>query len=70
MRKVLKEARIRAGYTQQQIAVRLGTSQQTISKYERAIITPQHFRQLREYEQLLGVGAEQLFPDVFKKSQI
>lgn len=68
MRNALKEARIKAGYTQQQLAIRLGVSQQTISKYEQEKITPQHFKQLREYEKLLGVQAEQLFPDIFKNN--
>lgn len=65
MRSRLKEARKSAGYTQQQIAVLLGVSQQTVSKHETAVITPSHFRLIREYERVLGVEAETLFPDVF-----
>ena len=65
MRTALKAARKSAGYTQFQMAVILGVSQQTVSKYEKAVITPSHFRIIREYERLLGVRAEQLFPDVF-----
>jgi DNA-binding XRE family transcriptional regulator len=65
MRNSLKSARIQAGYTQQQVAVRLGTSQQTVSKHETEKTTPQHFKTLRGYEKLLGVPAEELFPDIF-----
>lgn len=65
MRSQLKKARINAGYTQQQIAVHLGISQQTVSKHEAAKAMPGHFRIIREYESLLGVPAEKLFPDIF-----
>ena len=65
MRTALKAARKSAGYTQLQMAMILGVSQQTISKYEKAVITPSHFRIIRDCERLLGVRAEQLFPDVF-----
>lgn len=65
MRSQLKEARIKAGYTQQQIAVLLGVSQQTVSKHESATSVPSHFRIIRDYESLLGVPAEKLFPDIF-----
>lgn len=65
MRSQLKKARKNAGYTQQQIAVILGVTQQTVSKHESAAITPNHFRLIREYERVLGVEAEVLFPDVF-----
>lgn len=66
MRYRLKQARIKSGYTQKQVAVRLGISQQSVSKYETEKITPLHFKTIRKYEQLLGVQAEELFPDVFK----
>lgn len=65
MRSVLKQARKSAGYTQLQMAVVLGVSQQTVSKYEKAVIAPSHFRIIRDCERLLGVRAEQLFPDIF-----
>lgn len=65
MRYRLKQARINAGYTQEQIAVRIGVSQQTVSKYEKAVITPAQFSTLRAYEELFSVAAEELFPDVF-----
>ena len=65
MRPQLKKARKNAGYTQRQIADILGVSQQTVSKHESAVITPNHFRLIREYERVLGVEAEVLFPDVF-----
>ena len=65
MRATLKEARKSAGYTQLQMAVILGVSQQTVSKYEKSVITPSHFRIIRDCERVLGVRAEYLFPDVF-----
>lgn len=65
MRAHLKAARIHAGYSQHQMAILLGVSQQTVSKYEKAAITPGHFRIIREYEKVLGVRAEELFPDIF-----
>ena len=65
MRSALKQARKSAGYTQLQMAVMLGVSQQTVSKYEKSVIKPSHFRIIRDCERLLGVRAEQLFPDVF-----
>lgn len=65
MRTALKAARITAGYTQQQIAVRLGIGQQSISKHERGLATPAQFKTIREYEKLYGVPAEKLFPDIF-----
>ncbi len=68
MRSRLKQLRISAGYTQQQIAVIIGVSQQTISKYESEIITPGQFKTIRAYEKLFGVQAEELFPDVFLNS--
>lgn len=65
MRSQLKRARVSAGYTQEELAGFLGLSQQTISKYEKAVTTPSHFKIIRDCERLLGVRAEQLFPDVF-----
>ena len=65
MRSRLKDARVHAGYTQKQLALILGVSQQTVSKYETEAITPSHFRTIREYERVLGVEAEALFPDIF-----
>lgn len=66
MRVTLKEARKSAGYTQGQMAVILGVSQQTVSKYEKAVINPGHFRIIRDCERVLGVRAEHLFPDIFE----
>ena len=65
MRGKLREARIRKKFTQQQIAVRLGVSQQTVSKHEKGLTTPAHFSVIREYERLLGVRAEDVFSDIF-----
>ena len=64
-RKRLKLERQLAGLTQTQVAVKIGVSQQTISKYESNVITPSQFKTIREYEKLFGVQAEELFPDVF-----
>ena len=68
MRSRLKQARISAGYTQYQTAVIIGVSQQTISKYEKEMITPGQFKTIRELERLFSVQAEELFPDVFLNS--
>lgn len=65
MRSQLKAARIKAGFTQHQLAIRLGVSQQTVSKYEAEIITPGHFKTIRDFERVLGVEAKTLFPDIF-----
>ncbi len=65
MRPRLKEARIRAGYTQLEVAHILGISQQCVAKHELGRTTPMEFKTMRGYEQLLGVDARQLFPDVF-----
>ncbi len=65
MRSKLREARAKRKFTQQQIAVRLGVSQQTVSKHEKGVTTPAHFNVIREYERLLGVRAEDVFPDIF-----
>ena len=65
MRSRLKDARVHAGYTQKQLALILGVSQQTVSKYETKVITPSHFKIIRQYERVLGVEAEALFPDIF-----
>lgn len=70
MRSALKAARIAAGYTQQQIAVRLGLGQQSVSKHERGLAAPAHFTTIRGYEKLLGVQAEELFPDIFDKNTV
>ena len=66
MRTRLRRERQLAGFTQLQIALKIGISQQTVSKHEHGIITPSEFKLIRQYEQILGVSAEELFPDVFK----
>lgn len=68
MRTRLKRERQLAGLTQQQLAIRIGVSQQTISKYESEIITPGQFKTIRELEKFFSVAAEELFPDVFLNS--
>ena len=66
MRARLKEARIHAGYTQKQMALILGISQQTVSKYETKTIAPSQFKTIRDFERVLGVEAAVLFPDIFR----
>lgn len=65
MRDRLKRERQLAGLTQAQLAIKIGISQQTISKHERGKITPAQFSLIRQYESVLGVSAEDLFPDIF-----
>lgn len=65
MRSSLRAARIKAGYTQQQVAIRLGCGQQCVAKHELGQTSPSHFKIIREYERLFGVRAERLFPDIF-----
>ena len=65
MRERLKQERQLAGLTQSQLAHLIGISQQTLSKHEHGKRTPQHFSLIRQYERVLGVSAEELFPDIF-----
>jgi transcriptional regulator with XRE-family HTH domain len=65
-RERLKSERQFAGLTQKQLAIKIGVSQQTVSKHENGIITPGHFSIIRQYERELGISAEFLFPDVFR----
>ena len=46
-------------------AALVGCGQQTVSKHESGAATPAHFKTLRAYEDVLGVPACELFPDVF-----
>lgn len=46
-------------------AARLGITQQTLSKHERGVRTPQHFKTIRGYERELKTPARALFPDIF-----
>ena len=64
-RAALRESRIKAGMTQAQLAARLGITQQTLSKHERGIRSPGHFRVIRGYERELKTPAKALFPDIF-----
>lgn len=65
MRKRLRHERRAAGLTQSQLAQLVGISQQTLSKHEHGKLTPGHFNLIRQYERVLSVSAEDLFPDVF-----
>nr|DAK00025.1 MAG TPA: Helix-turn-helix XRE-family like protein [Bacteriophage sp.]DAM51297.1 MAG TPA: Helix-turn-helix XRE-family like protein [Caudoviricetes sp.] len=64
-RAALKRARREAGFTQAELAALVGCGQQTVSKHESGAATPAHFKTLRAYEEVLGVPACELFPDVF-----
>ena len=66
-RTALKKARREAGFTQAELAVLVGRAQQTVSKHESGVATPAHFKTLRAYEDVLGVPACELFPDVFEE---
>lgn len=68
LRERLKRERQLAGLTQSQLAHLVGISQQTLSKHENGKLTPKHFSIIRQYERVLGVSAEDLFPDIFKIS--
>lgn len=64
-RAALRESRISAGLTQAELAARLGITQQTLSKHERGIRSPGHFKTIRGYERELKTPARALFPDIF-----
>lgn len=65
MRYRLRRERQLAGYSQATIARMVGVSQQSVAKWELERTTPSHFAQIRKCEDILGVPAEVLFPDIF-----
>lgn len=65
IRAALRERRQKAGMTQAQLAARIGITQQTLSKHERGIRSPGHFKTIRRYERELETPAQALFPDIF-----
>ena len=65
MRAALRERREAAGMTQAELAARLGITQQTLSKHERGVRAPGHFKTIRGYERELKAPARALFPDIF-----
>lgn len=67
MREALRKARCEAGYTQAELAHKIGIGQQSISKHETGVATPAHFKTLRQYEKVLGIKASDLFPDIFEE---
>lgn len=67
MREALRKARREAGYSQAELALLVGCSQQTLSKHETGIATPAHFKTIRRYESILAISAAELFPDIFKQ---
>lgn len=64
-RTALRAGRISAGLTQAQLAARIGITQQTLSRHERGIRSPEQFKTIRGYERELGQPARALFPDIF-----
>lgn len=65
MRQTLRNARQRAGFSQARLAVKIGITQQALSKHELGITSPNHFDIIRQYEKILNEKAEHLFPDIF-----
>lgn len=65
MRTTLRNARQRAGYSQARLAIKIGITQQALSKHELGITSPNHFGIIRLYEKFLDEKAERLFPDIF-----
>ncbi|WZL14762.1 transcriptional regulator [Vibrio phage vB_VpaM_XM1] len=65
----LKLARIESRLTQKELAEKVGVTQQTIAKWERGISTPNHFKDMREIEKVLGKPIEQMFADVFRDQE-
>lgn len=61
----LKVARIEASFTQKELAMRVGVTQQTIAKWERGVSTPCHFKHMRAIEKELGKPIEVMFSDLF-----
>lgn len=53
----LKIARIEAGFSQKELSLIIGVSQQTIAKWERGTTTPAHFAQIRAIENTLDKPA-------------
>jgi transcriptional regulator with XRE-family HTH domain len=66
MRYTLRAARQKAGYSQARLAVKIGVSQQALSKHELKLSTPEKFKTIRLYEKYLKVPAAELFPDIFR----
>ena len=57
-----KDARTRAGLTQQQIADKLGLDHTAIAQYERGISTP-NFKNLSKICEMLGTTLDELAKD-------
>lgn len=68
MRMLLRVKRIENRYSQKELAVKIGVSQQTIAKWEKGVTTPSEFKQIRLLENLLNAEARDLFPDLFDES--
>lgn len=66
----LKAARVRRGWTQLHLAMKMSVSQQTVAKWETGKNTPKHLSQIRKLEVLLSTPKDQMFPDIFKKEVI
>lgn len=57
-----KNARIKAGLTQQQIADTLGLDRTAIAQYERGTSTP-NFKNLPKICKILGISLDELFEE-------
>ena len=57
----LRVARVRAGYTQPELAKKVRTTQTLLSKYERGLAVPK-LDVARKLEEVLGQSIDQLFP--------
>lgn len=65
----LKIERIRNGFTQRDVAERLGVKQATVSAWEHGLSVPRPHT-MQEIEDLYGVPKDQLFFAVFNKSNL
>lgn len=66
MRTTLRNARRTAGFSQGELAAKIGVTQQALSKHELETSAPSQFSMIRMYERTLNVPAAELFPDIFK----
>lgn len=66
MRVALRKARQKQGYSQARLAVKIGITQQALSKHELKLSTPEKFSTIRLYEKYLKAPAAELFPDIFR----
>ena len=65
----LRIARIENGFSQKELALKVGVSQQTIAKWEKGITTPSQFSQIRAISNELDAQPKAIFPDIFSQLQ-